>query len=420
MTDTESRPFALDPSFLKTIGVAALLGLGVGAMAMGFLIALRRVTRWVWPDESSYGTGFLDGKWWMVAGLAGFGLLVGLSRKLLKTPMSVSLFRELEEGRVDPHHVVSVLGTGFISLVSGASLGPEAPLATMGGGVGTLVAERTGRNPRIESFVGISAVFGGLMGMPLFATSLALELEHPQKIDYYKLILPGLIASAVGTGVFLAVTDPFFGTFDLGPVSFHWWYLLAAVPLGVIGALAAILCGLLFGLLRRVLAPLAQRTLVLPIAGGAVMGLVAFAFPLTLFSGEHEFHVVLHDAEQLGGWLLLAMALAKIVAVATAMSTGFVGGPIFPMLFAGGSIGLAIHAAIPSVPIAIAVSCVMAATPAAFASVPLSMLVLVLVLVGGGITAAPAAVAVVVAFSITYGLGLFPPKPRVATPPIAT
>lgn len=420
MTDTDSRPFALDPTYLKTIGVAALLGLGVGAMAMAFLVAVRRVTGWIWPDASTYGTGFLDGKWWMVALLAGAGLLVGISRKFLKTPMSVNLFRELQEGRVDPHHVASVLGTGFISLVSGASLGPEAPLATMGGGVGTLMAERTGRDPRVESFVGISAVFGGLMGMPLFATSLALELEHPHKIDYYKLILPGLVASAVGTGVFLTVTDPFFGTFDLGVGTFRWWYLLIAIPLGAVGALAAILCAVTFGMLRRILAPVAGRTLVLPIVGGAVMGLVAVTFPLTLFSGEHEFHVALHDAEHLGGWLLLAMAIAKILAVATAMSTGFVGGPIFPMLFAGGSIGLAIHAAIPSIPIAIAVSCVMAATPAAFASVPLSMLVLVLVLVGAGEVAAPAAVAVVVAFSITYGLGLFPPKPKAATQPAPT
>ena len=40
----------------------------------------------------------------------------------------------------------------------------------------------------------------------------------------------------------------------------------------------------------------------------------------------------------------------------------------------------------------------------------------VLVLVGGGIVAAPAAIAVVVAFSLTYGLGLFPPKPKAAAP----
>jgi H+/Cl- antiporter ClcA len=406
MAEPEHRGFA-DPDFLKTLGVAALLGLAVGVPAMAFLVAVRRVTRWVWPDVS-HATGWFNGSWWMVAILAGAGLLVGLSRRWLTTPMSVNLFAELEEGRVDHHHVPGVLVTGFISLASGASLGPETPLATLGGGVGTAVAERTGRDPRVESFAGISAVFGGLLGLPLFSTSLALELEHPHRLDYYKQILPGLTASAVGTGVFLVVTDPFFGTFDLGPATFHWWQLLVAVPLGAIGAFAAITCAFLFGLMRRLLAPLAGHTLLLPVAGGIVMGLVAVALPLTLFSGEHELHVALHDAEHLGGWLLLAMAIAKLVAVATAMSTGFVGGPIFPMLFAGGALGLAIHDAFPGVPVAIAVSCVMAATPAAFANVPISMLVLVLVLVGGGAVAAPAAIAVVVAFSITYGLGLFP------------
>ena len=65
-----------------------------------------------------------------------------------------------------------------------------------------------------------------------------------------------------------------------------------------------------------------------------------------------------------------------------------------------------------AIPVAIAVSCIMAATPAAFASVPISMLIVVLVLVGGGVASAPAAIAVVVAFSVTYGLGLFPPRAR--------
>jgi H+/Cl- antiporter ClcA len=407
----EERGFARDPDFVRTLGVAALLGLVVGAAATAFIVGLRHVTDWLWPEESTYGTGFFDGEWWMVAVLAGAGLAVGLSRRLLGSPSTINLFTELEEGRVDPHHVPSVLVTGFLSLLSGASLGPEAPLATLGGGLGTYAADRSGRDARVESFAGISAALGGLLGLPLFGTALALELEHPQRIDYYRVILPGLVASAVGTGVFLTATDvSFFGAFDLGAAEFHWWYLLAAVPLGLLGAGAAVLAAVLFGVARRLTAPLAGHPVLLPVLGGAVMGLVAVAFPLTLFSGEHQLVVAVGEAEALGGWLLVAIAVAKLVALVTAMSTGFLGGPIFPMLFAGGAIGLAVHTAFPDVPIAIALSCVMAATPAAFANLPISMLVIVLVLVGGGPVAAPAAIAVVVAFSATYGLGLFPPR----------
>lgn len=411
MKEAEGRGFARDRDYLWTLGIAALLGIGVGVLATAFLVGLRHVTEWLWPDASAYGTGFFDGEWWMVGFLAAAGLVVGVSRRFLSTPMTVNMFAELDEGRVDYRHVPSVLVTGFVSLASGASLGPEAPLATLGGGLGTLAAERAGRDTRVESFAGISAAFGGLLGLPLFGTALALELEHPHRIDYYRLILPGLVASATGTAVYFAATDhSFFGLLDLGLVDFHWWYLVAAVPLGVLGAGLAVVCALMFALMRRIATPLAGHVLFLPVMGGVVIGLVAVAFPLTLFSGEHELQVALEEAEHLGGWLLLAIALAKLLALATAMSTGFVGGPIFPMLFTGGTVGLCVNAAFPSVPVAIAVSCVMAATPAAFASVPVSMLVIVLVLVGGGVVAAPAAVAVVVAFSLTYGLGLFPPK----------
>jgi H+/Cl- antiporter ClcA len=387
------------------------VGLIVGLLCTGFILALRAVTKAVWPD-GSHGHGFLDGQWWMAAILVLGGAVVGVTRKLLHTPFSVNMFAELEEGRVDPSHVGGVVVTGFVSLASGASLGPEAPLATLGGGIGTKVAERSGRDARVETFAGMSAAFGGLLGLPLFATALALELEHPRRIDYYRLILPGLLASAVGTGVFLTATDhTFLGLFDLGPVEFRWWHMAIAVPLGAVGALLAVLCALLVGVMRKVLAPLANHVVLLPVVGGAIMGLVALVLPLTLFSGEHEFGVALAESDELGGWLLLAVALAKLLTLATAMSTGFVGGPIFPMLFAGGTVGLCVHSVFPGVPTAIAVSCVMAATPGAFASVPVSMLVVVLVLVGSGPAAAPAAVAVVVAFSLTYGLGLFPPRP---------
>lgn len=409
--DAGSLPFARDPHYVRTLATAAALGLVVGLLGTAFILALREVTSALWPDISR-GHGFLDGEWWMPAILSLAGLVVGLSRKLLHTPTTVSMFAELDEGRVEPTHVAGVVVTGFVSLASGASLGPEAPLASLGGGLGTKVAERQGRDARVEMFAGMSAAFGGLLGLPLFATSLALELEHPHRVDYYRLILPGLLASAVGTGVFLTFTDhTFLGLFDLGPVEFRWWHLAVAVPLGALGALLAILCAFTFGLMRKLVAPLAAHTVLLPVLGGAIMGLVALVFPLTLFSGEHEFSIALTDAEELGGWLLLAVALAKLVTLATAMSTGFVGGPIFPMLFAGGTVGLWVHSVFPSVPTAVAVSCVMAATPGAFASVPISMLVVVLVLVGSGSSAAPAAIAVIVAFSLTYGLGLFPPRP---------
>ena len=90
-----SRPFARDPDYLRTLGMAALLGIGVGVLATAFILGLRRATDALWPDASSYGTGFLDGEWWMVVVLAGAGLVVGVSRRFLGTPMTANMFTEL-------------------------------------------------------------------------------------------------------------------------------------------------------------------------------------------------------------------------------------------------------------------------------------------------------------------------------------
>ena len=62
MTESEGRPFARDPDYRRTIGVAVLLGLGVGVVATTFIVGLRHATDGLWPDASSYGTGFLDGE----------------------------------------------------------------------------------------------------------------------------------------------------------------------------------------------------------------------------------------------------------------------------------------------------------------------------------------------------------------------
>jgi len=95
MSEAEGRSFARDADYLRTLGVAVLLGLGVGVVATAFIVGLRRATDGLWPDESSYGTGFWEGEWWMVLVLAGGGLLVGLSRLALATPRVVNMFTEL-------------------------------------------------------------------------------------------------------------------------------------------------------------------------------------------------------------------------------------------------------------------------------------------------------------------------------------
>ena len=73
--------------------------------------------------------------------------------------------------------------------------------------------------------------------------------------------------------------------------------------------------------------------------GGVVFGIVGVALPLTMFSGSDQLNSVLSHAGTLGLGLLAATLIAKMLTFAVSQGSGFVGGPIFPSLFIGGTAG---------------------------------------------------------------------------------
>ena len=102
------------------------------------------------------------------------------------------------------------------------------------------------------------------------------------------------------------------------------------------------------------------------------------------------------------------MVAAKIVAVGISLTTGFIGGPVMPTLFIGGTAGLAVHALIPEIPTALAFSCMLVAVPGVSIGAPFSMVFLAALTVGvGAVETAPAAVAVLTAYTLNSGLGWF-------------
>ena len=83
-----------------------------------------------------------------------------------------------------------------------------------------------------------------------------------------------------------------------------------------------------------------------------------------------------------GGWFLVWTAAAKLLTLAVSQGSGFVGGQIFPLMFAGACAGTALTRAIPQWPCALTVPALMSAVPAAFAPVPFTLVGIVEVRVG--------------------------------------
>jgi H+/Cl- antiporter ClcA len=87
-----------------------------------------------------------------------------------------------------------------------------------------------------------------------------------------------------------------------------------------------------------------------------------------------------------------------------AQSFGFIGGPIFPLVFAGGAVGAALNGVFPDVPLALAVTAGMAAV-AAVLPLPLTLGVLAIVIADTSLElGAPVLTASVTATLVVQGL----------------
>ena len=121
------------------------------------------------------------------------------------------------------------------------------------------------------------------------------------------------------------------------------WQLLAAIPLGLVAGALGLITVVAIGLVTKLFAPLAKRTVLRAAIGGIAFGLVGVALPLTLFTGTNQLTTVIRDGAALGAGLLIAVVFAKILVFAVCEATGFIGGPFLAMLFIGGTAGVAAH-----------------------------------------------------------------------------
>ena len=107
----------------------------------------------------------------------------------------------------------------------------------------------------------------------------------------------------------------------------------------------------------------------------------------------------------LGLGLLVATLILKMLTFAVSQGSGFVGGPIFPSLFIGGTAGVIVHQVIPGVPLGLAFTCLLAAVPGALAPAPFSMVLMAAFLTQvGALQTAPILIAVVTAFLTMEGV----------------
>ena len=401
-------PLARSKSFWRLLRNAVLFGIVLSFAGLAFLGVTEGGALWFDPSDN----GWLGGSLWWVAVTAAAGVLVGLLRKVFRMPTHQDgLVEELEAERVEPSGVPGTVAVSAVSLIGGASLGPEAALGSMGGGFGTWFSERKGDDEdtqRANTLVGMSGAYGGLLSSPFLAAVLVFELARPTGARVLNTLFGSLVAATVSFAIFFPIAGAtFLGLYELPSYEFKDWHLLAGFGLGLVGAALAIVIAVVTGVLGRLTAPLDRWTVLRPALGGVAFGLVAVAFPLTLFTGTDQLTTVIDDRATLGVGLLIAVVFAKILAFGLSMSTGFIGGPFFPSLFIGGTAGVAAHLIVPELPLALAFTCLFAAIPGALVAAPFTLVLLAaLTTQVGTLQTAPIGIAVLTSYIAVSGTGV--------------
>jgi len=404
-------PYATTSVYWRRFGWAVLTAVLSAVGAFLFIAIMDLGIEWLWPEPLDYRP--FSGSWWVVAVMTAVGLLVGLIHRYLPAK-EIDVFDAMEEGQLPPKLVPGSLLVALASLIGGFSLGPEVPSGILAGGLATWLSQRRGLDEEAQQtniLSGVLSAYGGLFSAPFATVVAALELPHKQDRRYFGTLMITAVSAVVGFAVFYIASGQPFGTvlrlLDLPTYELALWHIPVGVLLGIVGVGLALVFGWLLRSLTRLFAPLNQRPIVRGGLGGLLLGLLALALPLTMFLGTDGLVTVTEQAAAMGVVLLLVLVLAKMVATAGALSTGFIGGPIFPLFFVGGTAGTALHVLFPAVPLALSVSCLMTAVPAALLPIPFTLALIALLITGVPVTEAiPVFLAGVTAHFVAQGFGL--------------
>lgn len=399
MIDTQANP----KRYLRLMALVALLGIVSAVVTFVFMAFVNGSIAWIW-EQAALALG-MDPRLFTLLVCTLGGLLVGLLVNYFGDHNAI--FSELmlefgKTGRFDYRHAPGILVTSFISLIAGAALGPEAALADTCGGIGTWIADKLKleeKETRTMGFGGLSAMLGAFVTNPFGGALLSLESAQGGMTGmtiYFWGLFPSLLASAVATTVFVALTGSFFDTLYAFPAyTPRLTDLLWAVPFSLIGGLAGLIFMFVFQRLRQLMQPLKNHLVLRSVIGGLGMGIIGALLPLTLFSGEEGSTELIKQAATIGFGTLILLAICKLLATSLLLATGWKGGYIFPIMFAGVALGMAGKLLFPFVPTAVIVASTLAGVLVASLRAPLFAALFTLVLVQAE-TAPVVAVAVIV------------------------
>jgi CIC family chloride channel protein len=373
--------------FLLVLAAGAGVAAGIGVVLIDFLLARLRWIAFAMPEEGHLSDIDLGPARVLLMPVLG-GLLVGLAATLLRRWRQREVVDAIEAnalfgGRMSVGDSLGLVGVTLLSGGFGASVGQEAAYTQLGAALASRLGRWLGlRRDDVRTLVGCGAAgaIAAAFNAPLTGAFYAFELI----IGAYTLqtLAPVGIAALTGALVVRGIvgSNPIFVVWHeitISPSDYPAFFCvgLASAGLGIVVMKGVTSTEALF---RSLAVPRWAR----PALGGLLVGAIALPFPQILGGGHGGIMRVLHSGFDLP--FLAGLIVAKIVASAVSIGSGFRGGLFSTSLFLGSLFGsfigemLARLGLYPGVDPLIYTLVGMGAVAAAIVGAPMTMIMIVL------------------------------------------
>lgn len=335
--------------------LALAVGVVDGLVFLGFEWLIKHGTDWLWYDVA----GSDDARWRVLPLALGLSIAFSALLRVLGQPRWIpphvdplnSAEQEEEPSAPTLPAVGLILLVGAASLLSGASLGPEAPLVATAVALGAWAAAQAGlgERGRLLALASAGALLVAFLGS-LLAIAIPLLLLFQRK----KLVVPAAVvvtlAGLAAWATVLAITGDSHGYMRVPDAEVHLRDYAAVVVLGALATGVGALLRWLIARLATVTQWIAERLewWLAAAVFGAVLGLLyLIGGPTVQFTGSEGSAALLSGEHQYGAAALAGLVLVKLLATSWSLTAGYRGGLVFPSAYAGVAAGMFVATELP-------------------------------------------------------------------------
>ena len=309
-----------------TIGICSALAAVSLNKALEFMTMLRKSN---------------SNEWWIfLLPALGATTAVLLSRKVFKESSGHGVGEViakvgLKQGILRPIKIISSPLTSLLTIASGGSAGPEAPVVVSGSAMGSnlsRICRMSGQSRMTLIGCGAAGSISAIFNAPVTGMIFAVEIILGEWTPYH--LIPIAISSVVATqtsrileGNIIPFSEQFtpMGITDLG----------TSILLALISALVSVFFVRSIRQVGSVCSNFTNKPWIKAAAGGLAVGLIGFFHPLALGEGYTSIKMAIHGTLPAGVAVIALMVILRIATTSLTLGSGGLGGIFAPCLVIG-------------------------------------------------------------------------------------